>query len=63
MKKVLSLLMVALLAMSAWANTVVTIDFSAQGYDNSQKVTELTVDGVTLTFDKGSNSNIFSQNN
>lgn len=57
MKKVLSLLMVALLAMSAWANTVVTIDFSAQGYDNGQKVTELTVDGVTLTFDKGSNSN------
>ncbi len=31
MKKFLSLLFVALLAMSAWADTVVTIDFSAQG--------------------------------
>lgn len=57
MKKVLSLLLVALLAMSAWADTSVTIDFSAQGYDSGQKISELTVDGVTLTFDKGTNSN------
>ena len=55
MKKLFSLLFVALLAMSAWADTVVTVDFSAQGWDNGQLVTEapLVVDGVTLTFDKG----------
>ena len=54
MKKFLSLLFfVAVLAMSAWADTVVTVDFNAQGWDTGTLVTELTVDGVTLTFDKG----------
>ena len=55
MKKLFSLLFVALLATSAWADTVVTVDFSAQGFDNGRLMTEapLVVDGVTLTFDKG----------
>ena len=55
MKKLFSLLFVALLTLSAWADTVVIVDFSAQGWDNGQLVTEapLVVDGVTLTFDKG----------
>lgn len=53
MKKVLSLLFVALLALSAWADTVITVDFNAQDWESNTLVTELTVDGVTLTFDKG----------
>lgn len=55
MKKLFSLLFVALLATWAWADTVVTVDFSAQGFDNGHLMTEapLVVDGVTLTFDKG----------
>lgn len=35
----------------------VTLDFTAQGYENAQDVTSLTVDGVTATFDKASGSN------
>ena len=57
MKKILSLLFVALLAMSAWADTVVTIDFSAQSYSNGQQIHELVIDGVTVAFDKGTNTN------
>lgn len=57
MKKVFSLLFVALLAMSAWADTVVTVDFNAQGWSTNTLVTELTVNGVKLTFDKGTNPN------
>ena len=57
MKKIFSLLSLALLTMSAWAATTVTLDFTAQGYDNQQEVSSLTVDGVTVAFDKGSNSN------
>ena len=53
MKKFYSLLIVALLALSAWADTVVTVDFNAQGWGTNTLVTELTVDGVDLTFDKG----------
>ncbi|MDE6871286.1 MAG: DNA-binding protein [Bacteroidales bacterium] len=37
--------------------TVVTIDLTAQGYGNAVDVTTLTVDGITLTFDKGTNAN------
>lgn len=33
----------------------VTLDFTEQGYKNEQEVTSLTVDGVTVTLDKGSN--------
>lgn len=57
MKKIVSLLFVALLALSAWADTVVTVDFNNQGWDSNTLVTELTVDDVTLTFDVGTNPN------
>ena len=57
MKKVLSLLFVALLAMSAWADTVVTVDFSQQNFGDQQQIHELNIDGVILGFDKGTNSN------
>ena len=57
MKKLFSLLFVALLATSAWAATAVTIDFSAQNYENGADVTSLVVDGVTLTFSQGEGSN------
>ncbi len=56
MKKLFSLLIVALLAMSAWADTTVTIDFSAQGYQGGQQIHELSINGVTVTFDKGTNT-------
>ncbi len=56
MKKLFSLLFVALLAMSAWADTVVTVDFNAQGWETNTLVTDLKVDGVNLTFDKGEGS-------
>ncbi len=56
MKKLFSLLFVALLAMSAWADTVVTVDFNAQGWESNTLVTDLKVDGVNLTFDKGEGS-------
>ena len=57
MKKFFSLLFVALLAMSAWADTVVTLDFSDQGYSDQQQIHELVIDDVTVTFDKGTNTN------
>jgi hypothetical protein len=57
MKKLFSLLTLALLTMSAWAATAVTIDFSAQGYENAADVTTLTLDGVTLTFSQGEGGN------
>ena len=57
MKKLFSLLTLALLTMSAWAATAVTIDFTAQGYENAADVTTLTVGGVTVTFDKGEGNN------
>ena len=56
MKKLFSLLFVALLAMSAWADTVVTVDFNAQGWESNTLVTDLKIDGVNLTFDKGEGS-------
>ena len=57
MKKLFSLLTLAMLTMSAVAETTVTFDLTAQGYQNGDEVTTLTSDGVTLTFDKGTNSN------
>ena len=57
MKKLFSLLTLALLTMSAWAQTTVTLDLTNQGYTNQQEVTSLTVDNVTVTFDKGTNTN------
>ena len=56
MKKVLSLLFVALLALTAWADTTVAVDFSQQGWATNTQVTELTVDDVMLTFDIGTGS-------
>ena len=53
MKKLFSLLTLALLTMSAWAAKDVTIDFSAQDYANAEVVESLTVDDVTVTFAQG----------
>ncbi|MBO6255442.1 MAG: chitobiase/beta-hexosaminidase C-terminal domain-containing protein, partial [Bacteroidaceae bacterium] len=56
MKKFLTLMLMSLLCTAAWAATV-EIDLTAQGYTNQQEVTTVTQDGITLTFDKGTNSN------
>ncbi len=55
MKKLFSLLTLALLTMSAWAATSVTVDFSAQGYENAQDFDDqtVTINGITLSFSKG----------
>ncbi len=42
---------------TAFAERTVTINFAQLGYANAQDVTEVTQDGVTLTFSKGTNSN------
>jgi hypothetical protein len=42
---------------SAAGESVVTLDLTAQGYANQQEVSSLTVDGVTVAFNKGTNSN------
>ena len=42
---------------SAAGESVVTLDLTAQGYSNQQEVSSLTVDGVTVAFNKGTNSN------
>ena len=34
-----------------------TLDFSAQGFVNQQEITSLEIDGITVRFDKGTNSN------
>ena len=56
MKKVLSLLFVTLLALTVWADTTVTVDFSQQGWSTNTQVTELVIDNVKLTFDIGTGS-------
>ena len=56
MKKLFSLLTLALLTMSAWAATDVTFDFST-GYENGTEVTTVSQGDVTITFDKGTNTN------
>lgn len=56
MKKLIALFALAMLTMSAWAAKTVTLDFTLQGYDNQHEVSELTIDGVTVAFDKGTNS-------
>ncbi|MBR6285352.1 MAG: chitobiase/beta-hexosaminidase C-terminal domain-containing protein [Muribaculaceae bacterium] len=55
MKKFFSLLMMAVLTTAAWAGTV-TFDLTT-GYTNGEEVSTIEKDGVTLTFDKGTNSN------
>ena len=42
---------------SAAGESVITLDLTAQGYANQQEVSSLTVDGVTVAFNKGTNSN------
>ena len=37
--------------------TTAEIDFSAQGYENGLALETVTIDGITFTFDKGTNSN------
>ncbi len=39
------------------SNTTVTVDLTARGYANAEEVTEVVSGDVTLTFDKGTNSN------
>ena len=41
----------------ATGGSTVTLDLTAQGYANSEVFTSLTVSGVTMTGDKGSNGN------
>ena len=58
MKKLFSLLTLALLTMSAWAATEVTINFGDLYTENTMlaDVSPITVDGVSLTFDKNTGS-------
>ena len=35
----------------------VTVDFSKQGYTNGETLSAVTIDGITFTFDKGTNGN------
>ena len=62
MKKLFSLLIVALLSMTAWGK-VVTIDFT-ELYTATTTLTTVTQDEVTLTFDKatGSNAPVYNNN-
>lgn len=57
MKKLFSLLTLALLTMSAWAQTTVNFDFTS-GYENAQEVTSVydEVNGVTIAFAQGTGS-------
>ncbi len=55
MKKILSLLMVAMLAFNAWAaEESIELTATAQGFSNGEVVTTVQGDVVTLTFDKAS---------
>ena len=56
MKRVLSLVMMAVLAIGAWAADE-TVVFSEQGYANGAEVTTYTGTDFTVTFNKGTNSN------
>ena len=48
--------MMTLLTTTVWAGTTVELDFTT-GYTDQQEITTVTKNGVTLTFDKGTNSN------
>ena len=57
MKKIFTLLTLTLLfTTGAWAEDI-TIDFTTKGYGNQQTIESVTQDGITITFDKGTNSN------
>lgn len=57
MKKLFSLLTLALLTMSAWAQTTVTFDLTT-GFEDQTELTTLTQGDVTLTFDKGNSTTV-----
>ena len=57
MKKILSLLMVAFCAMSAWAGEE-SVNFSDQGYSNGDDVASYVGENFTVEFDKGTGSNV-----
>ena len=56
MRKFLSLVMMAMFAVGAWAADE-TVVFSEQGYANQEVVTSYSGTDFTVTFDKGTNSN------
>lgn len=56
MRKFLSLVMMAMFAVGAWAADE-TVVFSEQGYANQEEVTSYSGTDFTVTFDKGTNSN------
>lgn len=59
MNKILRFSFVALMAMMV-GNVMaeeVTIDFTAKGYENAQEITTVEQDGISLTFDAGTNKN------
>lgn len=58
MKKLLLSLMAMFAFTASYADTEVTFDFSAQGYENGAAIETITIDeNVSATFDKGTNSN------
>ena len=57
MKKLFSLLTLALLTMSAWAETTVTFDLTT-GFEDQAELTTLSQGNVTLTFDKGTSNTV-----
>lgn len=57
MKKLFTLFTMMLVFAANVAAEDVEINFSTKGYANAEEVTEVTQDGITLTFDKGTNSN------
>ena len=56
-KTLLSLATVIGVTLTASAETVELV-FSSQGYENQEAVTEVSISPVTLSFDKGTNSNV-----
>lgn len=42
---------------SSWAQSEETLDFTKMGYENAQSITKVEGTGVTITFDKGTNTN------
>ena len=56
MKKLFSFFLLTLLFTVGYAADV-TIDFSSYGYANGDEVESVTSDDITVTFDKGTNSN------
>ena len=55
MKKVLSLMMMLMFAIGAWAETVT---FADEGYSNGEAVESYEGTDFSVTFDKGTNSNV-----